>query len=148
MSEDDTNQTKLNDFFNVVEEQMSEHRESFGAGEITDRETLRTERDVLYQGYILEGYTSDVQGKFGTNTAIRVTSSDGEKLTLWVNNYEEEHFLQFMNGRINQAGHELPVKISFVRTQRTAEKTGKSYNKIVFRLDAAGEEVQFELDSL
>jgi len=148
MSEKDINQTKLDDFLNSVEKQVSEHRESYGTGEIEERETLKAERDILYEGYILEGYTSDVQGKYGTNTAIRLTSADGDKLTLWVNGYEEEHFLQFMASRVNQAGHELPVKVSFFRTQRTAEKTGRTYNKILFRLDAQGQDIQFELDSL
>ena len=99
-------------------------------------------------GYILEGYSHDVQGQYGKNTAVRLTAPDGAKVTLWVNGFEEEHFKTFVATRVEQAGHQLPVKVSFLRTQRTAEKTGRTYNKIQFRLDAAGEDVQFELESL
>ena len=148
MTEETTNQSTLDDFLNEVETQVSSHRETYGTGEIVDRETLKAERDQLYEGYILEGYSHDVQGQYGKNTAVRLTAPDGAKVTLWVNGFEEEHFKTFVATRVEQAGHQLPVKVSFLRTQRTAEKTGRTYNKIQFRLDAAGEDVQFELESL
>ena len=72
MSED-TNQTTLEDFLNEVKEQEGESR-AFGSGEFEDRTTLKADRNTLYRNYIVEGYTSDVQSKFGKNTAIRLTS--------------------------------------------------------------------------
>ena len=149
MSEETTtNQPTLDNFLNEVEAQVSEHRESFGTGEIVDRETLKPEYDTLYEGYILEGYNHEVQGQYGKNTAVHLTAPTGEKMTLWVSTIEEDQFKSFIATRIEQAGHELPVKISFLRTQKTAEKSGRTYNKMQFRLDAHGQDVQFELDAL
>ena len=149
MSED-TNQTNLDDFMGEVKTQEEDHRKAYGgnaSGEFEDRTTLKAERDKLYEGYILEGYTSAIDGQYGKNTAARLTSATGEKLTLWVSGYEEQHFVQFCE-RLDKQGTTLPVKISFARTQKTAEKSGRTYNRIMIRLDASGEEVQLELDSL
>ena len=149
MSEEtDTNQTKLEDFLNEVETQVTEHRDTFGTGEFVDRETLKAAHDNLYEGYILESFSHDVQGQYGKNTALRLTSSEGTKMTLWVNGVEEEQFKSFYATRVEQAGHDLPVKISFLRTKKLAEKSGRTYNKIQFRLDAHGQDVQFELEAL
>lgn len=145
MSED-TNQTTLEDFLNEVKEQEGESR-AFGSGEFEDRTTLKAERNTLYRNYIVEGYTSDVQSKFGKNTAIRLTSPDGEKQTLWVAGYEEQHFNAFVK-RCESEGNELPLKISFARTQQTAAKSGNTYNKLNIKLEDAGEDVQIELDNL
>ena len=145
MSED-TNQTTLEDFLNEVKEQEGESR-AFGSGEFEDRTTLKAERNTLYRNYIVEGYTSDVQSKFGKNTAIRLTSPEGEKQTLWVAGYEEQHFNAFVK-RCESEGNELPLKISFARTQQTAAKSGNTYNKLNIKLEDAGEAVQIELDNL
>tara|TARA_B100000963_G_C22640769_1_gene680299 strand:+ start:15629 stop:16066 length:438 start_codon:yes stop_codon:yes gene_type:complete len=145
MSED-TNQTTLEDFLNEVKEQEGESR-AFGSGEFEDRTTLKAERNTLYRNYIVEGYTSDVQSKFGKNTAIRLTSPEGEKQTLWVAGYEEQHFNAFVK-RCESEGNELPLKISFARTQQTAAKSGNTYNKLNIKLEDAGEDVQIELDNL
>ena len=145
MSED-TNQTTLEDFLNEVKEQEGESR-AFGSGEFEDRTTLKADRNTLYRNYIVEGYTSDVQSKFGKNTAIRLTSPEGEKQTLWVAGYEEQHFNAFVK-RCESEGHELPLKISFARTQQTAAKSGNTYNKLNIKLEDAGEDVQIELDNL
>ena len=98
-------------------------------------------------GYILEGYSANVEGKFGKNTAIRLTSPAGEKQTLWVNNFEEQHFNQFIT-RLEKQGIDLPVKISFAKTQEVSEKTGNPYNKLMIKLVAHGDDVQIELDNL
>ena len=145
MSED-TNPTTLEDFLNEVKEQEGESR-AFGSGEFEDRTTLKAERNTLYRNYIVEGYTSDVQSKFGKNTAIRLTSPEGEKQTLWVAGYEEQHFNAFVK-RCESEGNELPLKISFARTQQTAAKSGNTYNKLNIKLEDAGEDVQIELDNL
>lgn len=146
MSED-TNQKSLEDFMSEVKAQEDEYRTTYGSGEFETRETLKAEREKPYQGYIIEGYTSDVAGKFGDNTAIRITSPTGEKQTLWVNGFEEQHFQQFLT-RLEKQGLGLPVKVSFARTQGVSEKTGNAYNKLLLKLEAHGEDVQIELDNL
>jgi len=146
MSED-KNQMSLDDFIGEVQEQENEYRAAFGDGEFESRETLKTERDTPYQNYIVEGYTDNVEGKFGLNTAIRITSPAGEKQTLWVNGFEEQHFNQFI-ARQEKQGHDLPLKISFARTQEVSEKTGNPYNKLLIKLVAHGDDVQIELDNL
>lgn len=147
MSENDNNQMSLDDFKLEVQEQEKEYTSTFGSGEFESRETLRAEREKPYLGYIVEGYSANVEGKFGNNTAIRLTSPAGEKQTLWVNNFEEQHFNQFIT-RLEKQGLELPVKISFARTQEVSEKTGNPYNKLMIKLVASGEDVQIELDNL
>lgn len=143
----DNNQMSLEDFVNEVKEQEKEYTATFGSGEFESRETLQAEREKPYLGYIVEGYSANVEGKFGKNTAIRLTSPTGEKQTLWVNNFEEQHFNQFI-ARLEKQGLELPVKISFARTQEVSEKTGNPYNKLMIKLVASGEDVQIELDNL
>ena len=147
MSENDNNQMSLDDFKAEVQAQEKEYTSTFGSGEFESRETLKTEREKPYLGYIVEGYSANVEGKFGNNTAIRLTSPTGEKQTLWVNNFEEQHFNQFI-ARLEKQGLDLPVKISFARTQEVSEKTGNPYNKLMIKLVASGEDVQIELDNL
>ena len=152
----DNNQMSLEDFVNEVKEQEKEYTATFGSGEFESRETLQAEREKPYLGYIVEGYSADVEGKFGKNTAIRLTSPSGEKQTLWVNNFEEQHFNQFI-ARLEKQGITTvedngnlssPVKISFAKTQEVSEKTGNPYNKLMIKLVASGEDVQIELDNL
>jgi hypothetical protein len=145
MSED-TNQTTLEDFLAEVKEQEGETR-GHGSGEFEDRTTLKADRNILYRNYIVEGFTSDIQTKFGLNTAVRLTSPEGEKVTLWVSGYEESHFLGFVK-RCEGEGQDLPLKVSFARTQQTAAKSGNTYNKLNIKLEDSGEDVQIELDNL
>ena len=147
MSENDGNQMSLDDFKAEVQAQEKEYTATFGSGEFESRETLKADRDKPYLGYILEGYSANVEGKFGKNTAIRLTSPAGEKQTLWVNNFEEQHFNQFIT-RLEKQGIDLPVKISFAKTQEVSEKTGNPYNKLMIKLVAHGDDVQIELDNL
>ena len=139
-------QTKLDDFMREVQEQEKKDRELSGSGEFEERETLRADRDNLYEGYYLESFQSGIVGKFGENTAVRLTSPTGEKVTLWVNGFEEQHFNQFI-ARLEGDELSLPVKISFMRTQKESEK-GNTYNRLFVRLDAHGDDVAFEMDSL
>ena len=130
------------------QEQVGQDETVQGSGEYEERTTLKAERDTVYSDYIIESFQGDIEGKYGTNTAVRVTSPDGEKLTLWVNGFEEQHFNSFIE-RLQAKGIDLPVKVDFLRTQEKSKKNeNRTYNMIRFMEKAHGEEVQFELDSL
>ena len=139
-------QTSMDEFLKNYNEQVQEDKEVAASGEYEERTTLRAERDQVYSGYIIESYQGGIEGKYGENTAVRVTSPDGEKQTLWVNGFEEQHFNQFIE-RLEKKGIDLPVKVDFLRSQEES-KSGNKYNRIRFMETASGEEVQFELDSL
>ena len=140
-------QKSLDEFNKNYEAQNEEDKDAVASGEYEDRETLRADRDVVYSGYYLESSQDGIEGKYGTNTAVRLTSPEGTKLTLWVNGYEEEHFNAFM-AKLEKKGVSLPVKIDFLRTQEEAKTSGNAYNRLRIMEVASGEEVQFELDSL
>ena len=140
-------QKSLDEFMKNYEAQNEEDRDTVASGEYDERETLRAERDKIYSGYFLESSQDGIEGKFGTNTAVRLTSPEGTKLTLWVNGYEEEHFNAFVE-KLGKKGVSLPVKIDFLRTQETSKTSDNKYNKLRIMEVASGEEVQHELDSL
>ena len=140
-------QKSLDEFMKNYEAQNEEDRDTVASGEYEERDTLRAERDEIYSGYFLESSQDGIEGKYGTNTAVRLTSPEGKKLTLWVNGFEEEHFNAFM-GKLEKKGVSLPVKIDFLRTQETSAKTDNKYNKLRIMEVASGDEVQMELDSL
>lgn len=139
-------QTSMDEFLKNYNEQVQEDKEVATSGEYEERTTLRAERDQVYSGYIIESYQGGIEGKYGENTAVRVTSPDGEKQTLWVNGFEEQHFNQFIE-RLEKKGIDLPVKVDFLRSQEES-KGGNKYNRIRFMETASGDEVKFELDSL
>lgn len=139
-------QKKLSDFLKEVEEENEVYR--IPDIEMVERETLRAEFGEIYENYIVEGFTSGIESSFGgTNTAVKVTSPDGKKLTVWFGSYEEDHFLQKIKQWENN-GNELPVEISFVRIKETSEKSGREYNRLKIKTVAVGEEVQLKLDAL
>jgi hypothetical protein len=140
-------QSTLDEFNKNYEAQNKEDKAAVASGEYDERETLRAERDQIYSGYIMESSQDGIEGKYGTNTAIRLTSPEGTKVTLWVNGYEEEHFNAFIE-KLDKKGVSLPVKVDFLRTQEEAKTSGNKYNRIRFLEVASGEEVQMELDSL
>ena len=141
-------QKSLDEFMKNYEEQSTEDKAAVASGEYEDRETLKAERDQVYENYYLESFQDGIEGKYGNNTAVRLTSPEGTKLTLWVNGYEEEHFNTFL-GKLEKKGVSLPVKIDFLRTQEESKSgNGRSYNRLRIMEVASGEEVQFELDSL
>jgi len=140
-------QSTLDEFNKNYEAQNKEDRDAVASGEYEERETLRAERDQIYSGYIMESSQDGIEGKYGTNTAIRLTSPEGTKVTLWVNGYEEEHFNTFVE-KLDKKGVSLPVKVDFLRTQEEAKTSGNKYNRIRFLEVASGEEVQMELNSL
>ena len=140
-------QKSLDEFMKNYAEQNEEDKDAVASGEYEDRETLRAERDQVYSGYYLESFQDGIEGKYGTNTAVRLTSPEGTKVTLWVNGYEEEHFNAFIE-KLDKKGVSLPVKVDFLRTQEEAKTSGNKYNRIRFLEVASGEEVQMELNSL
>lgn len=140
-------QSTLDEFNKNYEAQNKEDKAAVASGEYDERETLRAERDQIYSGYIMESSQDGIEGKYGTNTAIRLTSPEGTKVTLWVNGYEEEHFNAFIE-KLDKKGVSLPVKVDFLRTQEEAKTSGNKYNRIRFLEVASGEEVQMELNSL
>ena len=140
-------QKSLDEFMKNYAEQNEEDRDTVASGEYDERETLRAERDKIYSGYFLESSQDGIEGKYGTNTAVRLTSPEGTKLTLWVNGFEEEHFNAFVE-KLEKKGVSLPVKIDFLRTQETSKTSDNKYNKLRIMEVASGEEVQMELNSL
>ena len=140
-------QKSLDEFMKNYAEQNEEDRDTVASGEYDERDTLRAERDKIYAGYYLESSQDGIEGKYGTNTAVRLTSSEGTKVTLWVNGYEEEHFNAFV-AKLEKKGVSLPVKIDFLRTQETSKTSDNKYNKLRIMEVASGEEVQMELNSL
>lgn len=148
-------QTSIEEFMKNFKDQEAEDRETTGSGEFEERTTLKAERDQVYAGYYIESYQGGIEGKYGANTAIRVTSPEGEKQTLWVNGYEETHFENFMKKLVSagtvtvddKGNLDAPLKVDFLRTQQQSER-GNTYNRIMFVLQASGEEAQMELDSL
>ena len=139
-------QKTLDDFLREASEEEEEHRTS--DVEYEDRTTLKAEFDKVYENYIVEGYTSDIESEYGgTNTAVRMTSPDGAKMTLWVGSVEQNIFHEKISHWEKQ-GHSLPVKISFARTKATSAKSGREYNKLTIKTIATGEEVALELETL
>ncbi len=107
------------------------------------REKMKAEFDTLYQGYIVEGYNEGIEGEYGVSTAVNMvdTNNDGRRVTLWVGGYETNHFSQFIEGQAAN-GNTLPLAVSFLRTKQTSEKSGRQFNKMVLRLDGAGDSVE------
>ena len=141
-----TTQKSLDDFLREASEEEEEHRTS--DVEYEDRTTLKAEFDKVYENYIVEGQTSDIESEYGgTNTAVRMTSPDGAKMTLWVGSVEQNIFHEKISHWEKQ-GHSLPVKISFARTKATSAKSGREYNKLTLKTIATGEEVALELETL
>ena len=141
-------QTTLSNFVDEVAKENEKN--AVPESNLVERETLKPELDEIYKNYIVEGYTAGIQGKqadYPPSTAVRMTSPDGKKVTVWVSSYMEEHFESKVKGWENE-GISLPVKISFVKTEATSKASGRTYNKLNIKTVATGDEVQFELDAL
>ena len=106
------------------------------------RDRMKAEFDTLYQGFIIEGYNEGIEGEYGVSTAVNLidTNNDGRRVTLWVGGFETNHFSQFVEAQAAN-GNALPLQVSFVRTKQTSEKSGRTFNKMTLRLDAAGDDV-------
>ena len=138
-------QTTLSDFLDEVDKENENN--AVPETNLVEREPLRAEFDTVYENYIVEGYTAGIEGDYGTSTAVRMTSPNGEKVTMWVSSYEATHFENKVKGW-EKEGISLPVKISFARTKAESAKSGRTYNKLNLKTVAHGDEVQFELDAL
>ncbi len=139
-------QTKLSDFLKEVGEEDELHRTP--DVEIESYTTLKATFDEVYENYIVEGFTSDIASEFGgTNTAVRMTSPEGEKVTLWVGSYEQDHFLRKV-AQWKKQGHDLPVKISFARVKVPSKDGKREYNRLQIKTIAVGDEVATELQTL
>ena len=106
------------------------------------RDKSKAEFDTLYNGYIIESYNEGIEGEYGVSTAVNMidTNNDGRRVTLWVGGYETNHFSQFVESQAAN-GNALPLTVSFLRTKQTSEKSGREFNKMVLRLDSAGDDV-------
>ena len=139
-------QTKLSDFLKEVGEEDELHRTP--DVEYEDRTTLKADFDKVYENYIVEGFTSDIASEYGgTNTAIRMTSPDGAKLTLWVSSVEQKIFHEKI-AQWKKQGHDLPVKISFARVKVPSKDGKHEYNRLQLKTVAVGDEVATELQTL
>ena len=107
------------------------------------REKMKADFDTLYTGYIVESYNEGIEGEYGVSTAVNLidTNNEGRRMTLWVGGYETNHFSQFIEGQAAN-GNSLPLAVSFLRTKQTSEKSGRQFNKMVLRLDGAGDAVE------
>jgi len=133
-----TKKTEIEAFLAEAAEQAPERAEAV----FPVREKIKAEFDTLYQGFIIEGYNEGIEGEYGVSTAVNMidTNNDGRRVTLWVGGYETNHFAQFVEAQAAN-GNTLPLQVSFLRTKQTSEKSGRQFNKMVLRLDAAGDDV-------
>ena len=95
------------------------------------------------------------------NRALKETSdqycgpcyfASGEKQTLWVNNFEEKHFLQFINRLEKDNGVTVDDKGTLLHLSRLTlcslskeSEEGRKYNRIMFILVDSGEDIQNNL---
>ena len=69
----------------------------------------------LQNNFILEGYTSGIEGKYGESTAVRMISPEGgRRVTLWLTGYEQEH-LRSQVSTWTDDGASYPFEIKFLR---------------------------------
>jgi len=127
--------SEIESFLAEAAEQAPERAEAV----FPTRDKMKAEFDTLYQGFIIEGYNEGIEGEYGVSTAVNMidTNNDGRRVTVWVGGYEVNHFSQFLEGQAAN-GNTLPLAVSFLRT---SEKSGRQFNKMVLRLDSAGDDV-------
>ena len=94
----------------------------------------------IFEGYILEGYTSGIEGKYGESTAVRMIEPDnGRRMTLWLTGFEQEH-LKNSIAKWTDDGASFPLEVKFVR-HKVPSKNGRKYNRFSAQLLSYGEEV-------
>jgi|TARA_R110002020_G_scaffold308462_2_gene524155 hypothetical protein len=94
----------------------------------------------LMEGYILEGYTSGIEGQFGDSTAVRLISPEsGRRLTLWLTGFEQEHLKSHLS-KWSDNGATFPMEIKFLR-HKVSSRNGRLYNRFSATLNAYGDEV-------
>ncbi len=93
----------------------------------------------LHSGYLLEGYTSGIEGKYGESTAVRLVNPDGRRVTLWLTGYEQEHLMNMVSGWTDE-GHSYPMEIRFLR-HKVDSRNGRKYNRFSAQIVKSGEDV-------
>lgn len=93
----------------------------------------------LYNGYILEGYTSGIEGQYGESTAVRlIEPGTGRRQTLWLTGYEQEHLKNHLATWQDAEGATFPMEIKFLR-HKVPSKNGRKYNRFSATLLNHGE---------
>jgi len=136
------NNAEIEAFLAQVEEQGG----SNNTGKYINRDRLsvpideETDFSELHTGYILEGYTSGIEGKYGESTAVRMVSPEGgRRVTLWLTGYEQEH-LKAQVSNWTEDGASYPFEVKFLR-HKVASKNGRKYNRFTAQLLSNGSEV-------
>ena len=102
---------------------------------LVNYETFKTERDHVYKGYVLEGYTEGIESPLGTvSTAVRMVApgnkgepAEGRRVTIWLSSYEQNDFQRLLNSTPDEVS--LPISIDFLRRLETSQKTGRDYKQ-------------------
>ena len=94
----------------------------------------------LQNNFILEGYTSGIEGKYGESTAVRMISPEGgRRVTLWLTGYEQEH-LRSQVSTWTDDGASYPFEIKFLR-HKVDSRNGRKYNRFSAQLLSHGDAV-------
>jgi len=134
------NMAKKNEVADFLSEIENEKEESKGNVRFPTRDTLKTDRDVLYKDYLLEGFSGGIEGNYGMNTAVRVIEpAEGRRQTLWLSGYEQDH-LNASVARALESGHTYPMQVTFLRHKDTSE-SGREYNRFSMKVTASGEDI-------
>jgi hypothetical protein len=131
------NTTEIEAFLAEVAEKTPERT----ATAYPSRDRLKAEFDVLYNGYIVESFKDGIEGEYGESTVVNMidTTNEGRRTALWLSNFEQSHFAQFLEASATN-GDILPLQVSFLR-HKVVGKNGRQYNKLSMRLDASGDDV-------
>jgi len=131
------NTTEIEAFLAEVAEKTPERT----ATAYPSRDRLKAEFDVLYNGYIVESFKDGIEGEYGESTVVNMidTTNEGRRTALWLSNFEQSHFAQFLEASATN-GDILPLQVSFLR-HKVDGKNGRQYNKLSMRLDASGDDV-------
>ena len=91
----------------------------------------------IHSGYILEGYTSGIEGQYGESTATRLISPEGRRMTLWLTGYEQEHLKAFLSNA-SEEGASFPMEVKFLR-HKVLGTNGRKYNRFSCQLLSHGD---------
>ena len=145
-----TNMEKNNDN-NEIEAFLAQVEEQGGAtntGKYISRDRLavpideETNYSELHTGYILEGYTSGIEGKYGESTAVRMVAPEsGRRVTLWLTGYEQEHLKAQVSGWTDD-GASYPFEVQFLRHKVASKNgSGRKYNRFTAQLLSNGDAI-------
>lgn len=94
----------------------------------------------IFEGYILEGYTSGIEGKYGESTAVRmIEPENGRRMTLWLTGFEQEH-LKNSIAKWTDDGASFPMEVKFLR-HKVPSRNGRKYNRFSAQLLSSGDTV-------